>query len=431
MNRYSQLKGDQLEEHFSNFLLDSWSYSKVACFARNMADFERTYIYQEKSRRSIVSIAGNAYHEALQLFFSTFNYRPATLSELLETAQGAVDAVADEDWKLTDKFTTIESAKAEASRLASFLVQSFWDESATYTENIAKVISVEEKKEAWVSVSGNDIPLPLHYICDLVVETKDGKTAIVDHKSKAAYTKNDEALRYTYGQQAITYVLGTEATSDLHIDEVWLVENKTSKNRDGSAQLHKTVFQMDADSRTGYERHLYRNLKPMLQAVSNPDFIYPVNSNDNFCEVAELYDFIQRIEEATSADDIPETRRELIARRKREIAAHGEEWKDIPGFEGLYKVSNKGAVLSCRRTINTGFGVREQEERLIRPQVSKGEQFVYLSRDNRCRRSSVSRLVALAFVPNLNNGKQVLHTNGDKLDNRASNLCWTSPKANA
>ena len=30
MNRYSQLTNEELENHFSGFLVDSWSYSRVA-----------------------------------------------------------------------------------------------------------------------------------------------------------------------------------------------------------------------------------------------------------------------------------------------------------------------------------------------------------------------------------------------------------------
>ena len=66
MNKYSQLTPEQLEEHFSNYLVDSWSYSGVSCFARNEKAFEMQYVYREKDTRSVSSIAGNAYHAAVQ-----------------------------------------------------------------------------------------------------------------------------------------------------------------------------------------------------------------------------------------------------------------------------------------------------------------------------------------------------------------------------
>lgn len=69
INKYSLLSGDELENHFSNFLIDSWSYSAVATFARNEKEFERRYIYREPSRRSATTVAGTAYHAALQHYF--------------------------------------------------------------------------------------------------------------------------------------------------------------------------------------------------------------------------------------------------------------------------------------------------------------------------------------------------------------------------
>ena len=51
-SKYETYTPEQLEEHFSNYLMDSWSYSKVSCFARNEKAFEKQYIYMEPDRRS-------------------------------------------------------------------------------------------------------------------------------------------------------------------------------------------------------------------------------------------------------------------------------------------------------------------------------------------------------------------------------------------
>ena len=72
MNRYLSLNNDQLNEHLSNYLIDSWSYSAVSTFARNEKAFEMAYIYREKEASSISSIAGSAYHAALKEFFSAY-----------------------------------------------------------------------------------------------------------------------------------------------------------------------------------------------------------------------------------------------------------------------------------------------------------------------------------------------------------------------
>ena len=114
MNRYSQLSPEQLEEHFSNYLIDSWSYSAVSCFARNEKAFEMQYIYREKDTRSISSIAGNAYHAALKEFFAgyTDDESGPSVVNLTAWAYEYLDDIGANEWRLTEKFPTVEQAKA-------------------------------------------------------------------------------------------------------------------------------------------------------------------------------------------------------------------------------------------------------------------------------------------------------------------------------
>ena len=216
MNRYAQLTPEQLEEHFSNYLVDSWSYSSVSCFARNEKAFEMQYIYREKDSRSVSSLAGNAYHEALKYYFSAWGQHELAEPAIVDLTQWAyeyLDEVGANEWRLTDKFPTVEQAKAEATRIVNNLLESFCAELSTYTEQIAQVLDVEARYEPWVTVNGVDIPLPLHCIVDLVVRLKDGRIVVIDHKSKSAFTDEKE-LALVHGQQAITYVKGWEAAHE-------------------------------------------------------------------------------------------------------------------------------------------------------------------------------------------------------------------------
>ncbi len=324
MNKYSKLSPDQLEEHFSNYLIDSWSYSAVSCFARNEKAFEMQYVYREKDTRSISSIAGNAYHEALRQFFSSYveGQEPAIV-DLTTWAYDYLDGIGANEWRLTDKFQTVESAVAEATRIVNALLASFCAELAIYTDEIDRVLAVEQKMDVWVSVNGVDVPLPLHAVADLVVLLKNGRIAIIDHKSKSAYTDEKE-LALVHGQQAITYVVAYEAqneSSGERVDEVWFVENKISKNKDGGAQLRKHVFYMDADNRRLFEALLYEPLRRMLEAVSNPDYIYTINPSDKLTDMAVLYDFWARtqISEIEDFENIPDTKKELLKSRQRKI----------------------------------------------------------------------------------------------------------------
>ena len=322
MNRYAQLTPEQLEEHFSNYLIDSWSYSGVSCFARNEKAFEMQYVYREKDSRSISSIAGNAYHAALKNYFCawTDGMEPAVVN-LTQWAYDYLDEIGANEWRLTDKFPTVEQAKEQATKLVNNLLQAFCAEITTYTDQIARVLSVEEKFDVWVTINGVDIPLPLHCVVDLVVELKDGRIVIIDHKSKTAFTDEKE-LALVHGQQAITYVKGWEAANEgQDVSEVWFIENKISKNKDGSAQMRKHVFTMDIDNRRLFEALLYEPLRRMLEAVANPDYIYTINPSDNFVDMAILYDFWARtqISEIEDFEYIPAAKKDLLAKRQRKI----------------------------------------------------------------------------------------------------------------
>lgn len=304
----------------SNYLIDSWSYSKVSCFARNEKAFEMLYVYGEKERRSASSIAGNAYHAALAMYFRNFGKKEVSLVEMTDLAYSYIEDVPANEWKLTSKLSTVELARAEANKAATALIQNFLSEVEIYIEDIDHVVAVEERIEEWVIINGVDIPLPLHAILDLVVVLKDGRVVIIDHKSKSAFTDLTEAT-LVHGKQAITYVAAWEARHpDMPVAEVWFIENKISKNRDGSGQLVKHTFTMDPDSRRLHEAMLYEPLRNMLNAVSDPDYVYTINDSDNLCDKAALYDFWARTQLAEVEDfHVPEDKKELIERRQRKI----------------------------------------------------------------------------------------------------------------
>ena len=96
-----------------------------------------------------------------------------------------------------------------------------------------------------------------------------------------------------------------------------------------------------------------------------------------------------------------------------------EEWKEIPGYEGLYEVSNMGNVRNIRR--NT----------LLR--LSKdcyGYTQVSLYKNSIRTGLRVHRLVAQAFLSNPDNLPQVNHKDEDKSNNRVDNLEWCDSKYN-
>lgn len=106
------------------------------------------------------------------------------------------------------------------------------------------------------------------------------------------------------------------------------------------------------------------------------------------------------------------------------LLPHQEEiWKDIPGYEGLYQVSNLGRVRSCVNTSSRRKG-------LLKPYVKNGYLAVNLYKDEKCKHLYVHRLVADCFVENPNGFNVVNHINCNKENNHCRNLEWCSQKHN-
>lgn len=115
------------------------------------------------------------------------------------------------------------------------------------------------------------------------------------------------------------------------------------------------------------------------------------------------------------------------------IRVNVEIWKEIEGYEGYYAVSNYGNVKSLDRTIvRSDQRVTILKGRQLIPWFGKSTGYLYvtLSKFGVHKKHSVHRLIALAFIPNPENKKEVNHKDGNKLNNDLSNLEWCTPSEN-
>ena len=99
----------------------------------------------------------------------------------------------------------------------------------------------------------------------------------------------------------------------------------------------------------------------------------------------------------------------------------GELWKDVMGFDGLYKISRGGNVISFWR----------KKSRYIKAETCSTKNGGYLlsynltDKDGKRYRKMAHILVAEHFIPNPLGYESVMHIDGDPQNNNVDNLRWT------
>lgn len=133
---------------------------------------------------------------------------------------------------------------------------------------------------------------------------------------------------------------------------------------------------------------------------------------------------------------------DYINRFIKENTLDNEEWKDVKGYEGYYKVSSFGRVMSLPRIMGS-----KEVKGTITPSCTLGRilkpciigkpdksgiyrQSVILRKDGTSTTKLLNRLVAETFIPNPDNLPEVNHINRDILDNTVKNLEWVSKDFN-
>ena len=99
-------------------------------------------------------------------------------------------------------------------------------------------------------------------------------------------------------------------------------------------------------------------------------------------------------------------------------------WKDIPGYEGLYQVSNTGQVRSLGNN-------KSKKTKILKTMAdTKGYKRLTLYKNSKKKTYKVHRLVAQAFIPNPNDLPEVNHKDENKANNAVWNLEWCTHEYN-
>lgn len=97
-----------------------------------------------------------------------------------------------------------------------------------------------------------------------------------------------------------------------------------------------------------------------------------------------------------------------------------EEWKEIPGYEGLYEISSYGRIKS----------MHYKKERIMKQLDYNGYKKVVLWKNGSQKKEYIHRLVAKLFIPNPHNLKEVNHKDENPSNNMVENLEWCNHRYN-
>lgn len=111
-----------------------------------------------------------------------------------------------------------------------------------------------------------------------------------------------------------------------------------------------------------------------------------------------------------------------------------EQWKAIPGYEGLYEASNLGQIRTAegKTTSSARFSHRVWKQRImkLKYQARKGRSAkdarVCLWKDGKEKTFLVARLVAMTWCAGYSEGMTVNHIDGNPENNKSDNLEWVS-----
>ena len=110
-----------------------------------------------------------------------------------------------------------------------------------------------------------------------------------------------------------------------------------------------------------------------------------------------------------------------------------EIWLPIIGYEEIYEVSNYGILRSLDRIVKYKNGKKcFHKGRIIKQSKDEdGYYIVSLCKNGDQITQKIARLVAIHFIPNLENKPEVNHKDGIKTNNRVNNLEWSTEKENS
>ncbi len=264
------------QEKFS-YPIDHFSYSSLMLFLRNRLMFKKQYILKIRDyKTSSAALVGRAAHKALQIYYE----QNEDVNKATEAGIELIDRMKDDyiEWGKT-------GTREKVLKKYSQAINNYLDEAPEYH----KILGVEKSITSFIkNEEGVEFALPIKSITDLIVENKNGEVDMIDHKFVSAYTESESEKGSMMFQAMFNYF---NVKNEYKVEPTRMIFNecKTSKNKDGSAQLQPYVIEFKKHPE--YFELFYRMYNDCTREISKPDCLYLPNFQDIFDQEETFSDY--------------------------------------------------------------------------------------------------------------------------------------------
>jgi hypothetical protein len=251
-----------------NNLIDYWSYSSLTLFLRNRLAFKKTYILKQYDNESSpASVVGKACHKAMEQYFKLGT---GDVHDAIEAGHRYINSVSDIEINYGKT-----GSREQIIKTYTYAVDAYFTE----LPNFGKVLGVEESITTPVKDrNGNELPMPLKSISDIIGEDANGDLWVHDHKFVKYYSDGSE-------DKAVLIIQGLfnahtiEAKYGKMPKGIVFHECKTSANKNGDAQVQPYVLEF---SDPAHFAVFYQLINDCTKEIRKPDVMFLPNPQDMF-----------------------------------------------------------------------------------------------------------------------------------------------------